>query len=88
MIDQKPTIPRKPKQEKPVETNGVGQPNGKHALEPEPEAKNLKRLRDEEVEAPSGAKKMKVMPPLEGGEVVVLDDDDEGRYGGSIVIDD
>ena len=81
--DKKPEIPRK-KLEKPAETNGTSQTNGKHPLEVEAKAevKSAKRARPEEVESQPGAKKMKTAPPAKDDDVVVIED------GGAIIIDD
>ncbi|KAI5925527.1 SUMO-activating enzyme subunit uba-2 [Camillea tinctor] len=69
--DKAPEIPRKPKKETPIESNG--QPNGKKTANGETSVKDLKRSRTEDSEAPT-AKKAKVAASAQDG-VIDLDAD-------------
>jgi ubiquitin-like 1-activating enzyme E1 B len=79
---QPPELQRKPKKPEATDTNGNGQPNGKHSLDVDGQAepKGVKRPRSEDEEQP--AKKAKLTDPSSEGVVVVED------AGGAIVIDD
>ncbi|OBR06752.1 ThiF family protein [Colletotrichum higginsianum IMI 349063] len=83
IADQKPMIPRKPKKETLVESNGTSEQNGKPTVDAEGESANLKRSRSDDGDGPSEAKKVKVAT-TSSDDVVIVDD----STGGAIVIDD
>ncbi|KAI1106509.1 hypothetical protein F4804DRAFT_300890 [Jackrogersella minutella] len=68
--DQVPTIPRKPKKALPLESNGVGQANGKRAADGDVAAKDHKKRPRADDGGSSAAKKVK-----NDDDVVVIDDD-------------
>ncbi|TGJ87317.1 hypothetical protein E0Z10_g1448 [Xylaria hypoxylon] len=80
--DKAPEIPRKPKKEPAIETNGTGQPDHKHELELKIPLNDLKRPRADDGDTHS-AKKAKMVAT---DDVVLLDDGDAGNS--AITIDD
>ncbi|KAI1496173.1 SUMO-activating enzyme subunit uba-2 [Biscogniauxia marginata] len=71
--DRAPEIPRKPKKETAVESNGIGQPNGNHATNGEASGRDLKRSRTDDTDAPKAKKAKKTVTEHEG--VIDLDAD-------------
>ncbi|OAQ97524.1 hypothetical protein LLEC1_01943 [Akanthomyces lecanii] len=78
ILEDKPEIPRKPKQAAPPETNGRSKTNGTVHIEA---PKGVKRPNDDSEEQPS--KKAKTAHTEPEGELVLVED-----AGGAIVIDD
>ena len=81
--DKASEIPRKPRKEPTVKTNGVGLPGRKHELEPKEPSSDLKRPRVDDMEAPSPTKRAKMGAT---DDVVLIEDGDAGT--GAITIDD
>ncbi|KAK5631337.1 hypothetical protein RRF57_007051 [Xylaria bambusicola] len=81
--DKAPEIPRKPKKESAVETNGVEVPARKHELESKEPSGDLKRPRADDVDAPLVKKKAKMAAT---DDVVLIEDSEAGI--GAITIED
>ncbi|KAI3341480.1 hypothetical protein F4824DRAFT_314727 [Ustulina deusta] len=81
--DKAPEIPRKPKKEPAIETNGIELPNRKRELELKVSGNDLKRLRADDNDAHPAKKRAKMAAT---DDVVLIDDGDAGT--GAITIDD
>ncbi|KAI1279634.1 hypothetical protein F5Y07DRAFT_28986 [Xylaria sp. FL0933] len=81
--DKAPEIPRKPRKEPTMETNGIELPTRKHELEPKDTSNDLKRSRtdDNDVQPTKKKAKMAVVD-----DVVLIDDGESGT--GAITIED
>jgi ubiquitin-like 1-activating enzyme E1 B len=84
LVDEAPSIPRKPKADPSPESNGVSQANGNHSVA-EASTNELKRSRADDADLPQ-AKKAKLSSAA-GDEVIQVDADGEGPATGPIVLD-
>ncbi|CAJ2511370.1 Uu.00g069950.m01.CDS01 [Anthostomella pinea] len=82
--DKAPSIPRKPKKEPVLESNGVVQTNGKRVADAETPATNMKRPRAGDSGEPQ-AKKAKTVTAANDDDVLIVEDD---AGTGAIIIDD
>ncbi|KAI1364931.1 hypothetical protein F5Y08DRAFT_305405 [Xylaria arbuscula] len=81
--DKAPEIPRKPRKEPTIKTNGVGLPDRKHELELKEPTGGPKRPRGDDAEAPLAKR-----PKMTATEDVVLIEDGGGNTGAITIEDD